>query len=1441
MKVFISTIFILSVFFVGAQPATPSLNNSLVPPSPDVAALGKYGIQPVTLYSGMANVSVPITEIKTTKLSLPISLNYNYNGYKPSEVASSIGLGWSLQAGGVITRIVKGKADDAAGLIHKWEDYADIVDLKSNPDFLSEVGSDQVDTEPDIYIFNFSGYSGKFIMVGNRAFLFPKQNLNIVGLSGAGFKIYTADGTIYDFQDKETTTFPISQGGATYTSAWNLSSIKSSDLTDAITLQYINWTYRTVATYYTDILTQKGSGGPIGTTYCSNGCISWSSNSYSISTIASKLLIGITSKTTKINFIQEATTRLDITSAPSTPSTATALKEITIFSQPNNKLVKKVLLTHGYLGPTDNNGINCHLKLGAVNIRGYKTLYVNGTETIDSITEPPYTFIYHNEQEVFSKSTRGIDRWGYYNGVNSNTNLFDYKLDAPMDPADAAIYKSANREVNIASSKNGILTKMTYPTGGYTDFEYENNYVRIPGVSNDVLENQVVTLTKVRPAGNPPPNASFSVGYFNVNHQQNITVDYSRIIDFQNYCAGGCPNTNPVFKLYLLDSLHEPDDPNALPPLLVFSSPALGGNTSNPSATSANAIVNLVRGNYMFRVTCDLTSLSATATVRYTKIYLDAYMGDPGPGLRIKSINSFANTTTPIIENNKNYTYGKGATLVNFPTGYRLDVTTYIDCPEYRVAKYYSDFSTYLNSLFNDQFYYPVVTEINKNAEITGKTIYEFQSNTDAVGVKLTKQSDYAFNNNNYEIVKSKTNIYGDPFNGANDINFRALTTKVSDIFSANSCSYGLPYLWGSPYDTIGRTKLFTAEEYYLYSTVNLLLSTVDKSYNLGQPTALTVQTNNYYDNPAHLNPTKSVLTNSKGDIITTQLKYPLDYNFTGCLSLSATDNNFKTSRTNISNAYNTCRINRVTAALASGIPNGPYHPLSPLYLAILRQWKCEENSLQAYAPIKNSISSSITSVNNCYDPAFQPFPAQGIITMQRNNVQSPVEQITSINKNGVEYLQSATKTDYAVYVANGIYGATPKTIYQTTFSSTPVLKSDFLANPTNYYKPRVDFKYNSKGNITEQSKLNDAKETYIWDYNDQNATAKIVNADSINVAATSFESNGTGKFNFTGTSAIDANSITGNKTYALSTGNITKTSLDAAKTYIVSYWSDNGVKTISGATLTHTGRSLNGFTYYEHKVVNPAAGTITISGIGKIDELRLYPDAAQMMTYTYESLIGITSQCDANNKITYYEYDALSRLILVRDQDKNVLKKYCYNYAGQPENCLVNCNNTTANWQNTTTALRCQVDANAQYTGYQEQEQKDMNVCSSSFGQSRWVVIGQNTATCPVPILVPLTSTNTTNFAGYTASYYNTVTGITYNFAVSSTAGLNTLGSIPEGVYNLTITKTGNQYYSIFKSGCNRFQTVTGLSAVFNNIGIYLSSTFCKSITINLDLSFYL
>ncbi len=174
----------------------------------------------------------------------------------------------------------------------------------------------------------------------------------------------------------------------------------------------------------------------------------------------------------------------------------------------------------------------------------------------------------------------------------------------------------------------------------------------------------------------------------------------------------------------------------------------------------------------------------------------------------------------------------------------------------------------------------------------------------------------------------------------------------------------------------------------------------------------------------------------------------------------------------------------------------------------------------------------------------------------------------------------------------------------------------------------------------------------------------QAVNAPLSDIAATSFESYGeTGGFDFSGFvfSIPDTTAPTGKAVGNTGTG-ISKTGLTPGKTFIVSYWSKSGVLSVNGSSAV-SGRSVNGWTYYEHKVTNPATGTITITGGTTIDELRLYPSDALMTTYTYEPLTGLSTQCDATNKINYYQYDDLKRLKLIKDQDGNTVKAFEYKY----------------------------------------------------------------------------------------------------------------------------------------------------------------------------------
>ncbi len=268
--------------------------------------------------------------------------------------------------------------------------------------------------------------------------------------------------------------------------------------------------------------------------------------------------------------------------------------------------------------------------------------------------------------------------------------------------------------------------------------------------------------------------------------------------------------------------------------------------------------------------------------------------------------------------------------------------------------------------------------------------------------------------------------------------------------------------------------------------------------------------------------------------------------------------------------------------------------------------------------------------------------------------------------------------------------------------------------------------------NVPLTIRKNGEKRSYVWDHSETLLIAECTNASSSDIAYTSFETTTLGNWTASGGSYVTNGSVTGKRSYSLTSGNTLTRTVATSQPYRVSYWSQGGSMLVNGGSGTAQ-LMRNGWTLYVHNL--SATTSITLSGTGVIDELRLNPSAAKMVTMTYDPLVGITSQADMDSRVAYYEYDNYQRLHLVRDDDKNIIKRICYNYAGQPEDCSPG---AVAVWQNTTTAVRCKTGST---TGEQEQEQIDINPASPTYQQTQWVVIGTS-PTCVPASCGPLTCT---------------------------------------------------------------------------------------------------
>ncbi|MBS1643456.1 MAG: hypothetical protein JST36_00315, partial [Bacteroidetes bacterium] len=385
-------------------------------------------------------------------------------------------------------------------------------------------------------------------------------------------------------------------------------------------------------------------------------------------------------------------------------------------------------------------------------------------------------------------------------------------------------------------------------------------------------------------------------------------------------------------------------------------------------------------------------------------------------------------------------------------------------------------------------------------------------------------------------------------------------------------------------------------------------------------------------------------------------------------------------------------------------------------------------------------------------------------------------------------------------------------------------------------YKDEITIHYRM-GNIHDITDKKGITTIYLWDYNNDFPVAKITGAlPTDTIAYTSFEADGSGGWSIPVSNRTKTTYVTGSQCYSLTNGPVSTINSLPSKQYKVTVWARTQ-PTVSGATGSPIiGRSFNGFKYYEF--TTGTVTSVTISGTGLIDELRLYPQDAQMTTYTYEPLVGMTSQCDVNNNITYYEYDGLGRLITIRDMDKNILKKFGYNYAGQKfvANTFTNQTHikafTKMSCSDTSLVAVELVDSVMAGSFFSEVSQGEADTMAINYLDSSGQANADLNGACAEPVTLTLVNyDHITDFTLTLTDVYDSTKTFTIPFPLDSAI---TTARIPQGRYDILIAKPGNVDSHVFTaSGPGGSIEVNSSSGSWSNV--YVNTDVFDKLTIGI------
>lgn len=1159
------------LFLIGATVSTSAQTSAIsspIPASPNAVSFAKYGEIPVNLSTGIPNISFPLYEIRSGQISVPISLSYHAGGIKVEEFSSWVGLGWTLHAGGAIIRSVRGVPDEGTAgaggfktIGYKVDEYASLTTFEKQ-EYLNAVLNGNYDSEPDMFIYSFGGYSGKFMFANDGSIItMPTNNLKIIFIDSveSAWEIIDPDGTKYFFREREvttTTSWSSSTGsgwqGETFslggfvegapeevTTAWYLTKIED------VFGHTVNFEYEEEQFTFRTIDRHSGTRSLGGSANCPPASLNYvgeNSFSYSNNYILGRNLLKITFNGGEVDFLSPYVYRTDLPGA-------NVLSKMQIKNV--NNIVKEFTFGTSYFNES---GSYQRLRLDSF------------SQTSPDSAAITHRFEYHRPYHLPSVMSFSQDHWGYYNGA-PNTSLLTYKIFDGSTVND--------REPHAEYAQIGTLNKIIYPTGGYSLFEYESNSVK-----ELYQQKRTDSTVLVSFGGN-----NYSSDDPEIEFQQTFTISNSDL-------AG---SSAALYRLDIYENIYNnlnDDIPNVTYVLDSSGTTILYGE----KYYLANDTIFLHAGTYTLKATIHnpfpTSNTDAAFTVGLVRQHItpSGWYSSAWGGLRIKSIKNFAHDS--LQADAKFYKYNifdsslsSGMDAVRPIYEYPIQSTVMTDqCPGMASPCITMDVCYLM--LITTSSNYPL-------SSTAGSPVY-YTHVTEEIGLDASGGK--------------KQTVFTD-FPDYHHTSFPFAPTLNKDY------KRGMP-LVETTFKRVGNSFIRVMEEEYLY------YYSMDHSSTYGQATK-------------EINCLKAAIRQRESVGIPSP---PWMLGELTWYSILAEFTYLQEKKTRVYSSLDTALFAETITSYEYGLDH-----FLPTKIETINSKGQTLKTVNKYAHEMKS-----NTIPNVYND------------MVARHIWSPIIEASQFNNN--TFLESA-KVNYDYWNSTG---------WGHSNSSIIVLRS--LESKVKNQSPETRVEYQqydqaNSGRVVTAAKVNDVKKTYVYDYYNEYAVAEVSNATSENVAYSSFEADGKGNWNYSGSIATDPTCPTGNRCYNLTTINtITKSTLNPETSYIISYWRKNGsALSINGSITVKTGKTIDNWTYYEHQITGITS--VTISGTAYIDEVRLYPKGALMNTYTYAPLVGMTSQCDINNRILYYEYDGLGRLQTVRDADKKIVKMIEYKYQTNAQN----------------------------------------------------------------------------------------------------------------------------------------------------------------------------